>query len=108
MPELPRLELRNVELPDAAWWMADALRSRWRMATVSVRYIVDDVDAAIAFYRDRLGFREEMHPAPTFAMLCATTFGLCSARRAADRAAARRCLTARCRLPAGGIASSSR
>jgi catechol 2,3-dioxygenase-like lactoylglutathione lyase family enzyme len=39
------------------------------MATVSVRYIVDDVDDAIAFYRDRLGFREEMHPAPTFAML---------------------------------------
>jgi catechol 2,3-dioxygenase-like lactoylglutathione lyase family enzyme len=39
------------------------------MATVSVRYIVDDVDAAIAFYRQHLGFREEMHPAPTFAML---------------------------------------
>jgi catechol 2,3-dioxygenase-like lactoylglutathione lyase family enzyme len=39
------------------------------MATVSVRYIVDDVDAAIAFYRDRLGFTEVMHPAPTFAML---------------------------------------
>ena len=39
------------------------------MATVSVRYIVDDVDEAIAFYRDRLGFAEVMHPAPTFAML---------------------------------------
>jgi len=26
------------------------------MTTVSVRYIVDDVDAAIAFYRDGLGF----------------------------------------------------
>ncbi len=39
------------------------------MATVSVRYIVDDVDAAIAFYRDRLGFSEVMHPAPTFAIL---------------------------------------
>ena len=39
------------------------------MPTVSVRYIVDDVDAAIAFYRDRLGFTEQMHPAPTFAML---------------------------------------
>jgi catechol 2,3-dioxygenase-like lactoylglutathione lyase family enzyme len=39
------------------------------MATVSVRYIVDDVDAALAFYCQRLGFREEMHPAPTFAML---------------------------------------
>jgi catechol 2,3-dioxygenase-like lactoylglutathione lyase family enzyme len=39
------------------------------VATVSVRYIVNDVDAAIAFYCGRLGFREEMHPAPTFAML---------------------------------------
>jgi catechol 2,3-dioxygenase-like lactoylglutathione lyase family enzyme len=39
------------------------------MPNVSVRYIVDDVDAAIAFYRDRLGFTEVMHPAPAFAML---------------------------------------
>jgi catechol 2,3-dioxygenase-like lactoylglutathione lyase family enzyme len=39
------------------------------MATVSVRYIVDDVDAAIAFYCERLGFVEVMHPAPAFAML---------------------------------------
>ncbi len=39
------------------------------MATVSVRYIVDDVDAAIVFYTEHLGFDEVMHPAPTFAML---------------------------------------
>ena len=39
------------------------------MARVSVRYIVDDVDAAIAFYCEQLGFDEIMHPAPTFAML---------------------------------------
>lgn len=39
------------------------------MARVSVRYIVDDVDAAIEFYCRELGFREEMHPAPSFAML---------------------------------------
>ncbi len=39
------------------------------MATVSVRYFVDDVDAAIDFYCGRLGFREVMHPAPPFAML---------------------------------------
>jgi catechol 2,3-dioxygenase-like lactoylglutathione lyase family enzyme len=39
------------------------------MATVSVRYIVLDVDAAIAFYCEHLDFHEDMHPAPTFAML---------------------------------------
>jgi catechol 2,3-dioxygenase-like lactoylglutathione lyase family enzyme len=39
------------------------------MATVSVRYIVDDVDAAIEFYCGQLGFTEVMHPAPSFAML---------------------------------------
>jgi catechol 2,3-dioxygenase-like lactoylglutathione lyase family enzyme len=39
------------------------------MPTVSVRYIVNDVDAAIAFYRDHLGFTEMMHPAPAFAMM---------------------------------------
>ena len=39
------------------------------MATVSVRYIVHDVDAAIPFYTEHLGFHVEMHPAPGFAML---------------------------------------
>jgi catechol 2,3-dioxygenase-like lactoylglutathione lyase family enzyme len=39
------------------------------MATVSVRYFVDDVDAAIEFYCGLLGFQEVMHPAPPFAML---------------------------------------
>ena len=39
------------------------------MASVSVRYIVHDVDAAIMFYRDHLGFREVMHPAPPFAIV---------------------------------------
>jgi catechol 2,3-dioxygenase-like lactoylglutathione lyase family enzyme len=39
------------------------------MATVGVRYIVDDVDAAIEFYRGLLGFDVVMHPVPSFAML---------------------------------------
>jgi len=39
------------------------------MSTTSVRYIVDDVDAAIEFYRGRLGFELQMHPDPAFAML---------------------------------------
>jgi catechol 2,3-dioxygenase-like lactoylglutathione lyase family enzyme len=38
------------------------------MATVMVRYIVKDVDAAIPFYK-QLGFEVVMHPAPAFAML---------------------------------------
>ena len=32
------------------------------MTTVSVRYIVHDVDAAIAFYRQHLGFHEPILP----------------------------------------------
>jgi catechol 2,3-dioxygenase-like lactoylglutathione lyase family enzyme len=39
------------------------------MPTVSVRYIVNNVDEAIPFYCDLLGFEEVMHPAPPFAML---------------------------------------
>jgi catechol 2,3-dioxygenase-like lactoylglutathione lyase family enzyme len=39
------------------------------MSMVSVRYIVEDVDAAIAFYTEQLGFAVIMHPAPPFAML---------------------------------------
>jgi catechol 2,3-dioxygenase-like lactoylglutathione lyase family enzyme len=39
------------------------------MSSVSVRYIVNDVDEAIAFYCRLLGFTEVMHPAPAFAML---------------------------------------
>ncbi|CAN5118005.1 VOC family protein [soil metagenome] len=39
------------------------------MPPVSVRYIVEDVEAAIAFYTGHLGFSVEMHPASGFAML---------------------------------------
>ncbi len=39
------------------------------MATVQVRYIVRDIDAAIDFYTTQLGFHLDMHPAPPFAML---------------------------------------
>ena len=39
------------------------------MSKVSVRYIVDDVDAAITFYTEKLGFTIDMHPAPGFAMI---------------------------------------
>jgi catechol 2,3-dioxygenase-like lactoylglutathione lyase family enzyme len=39
------------------------------MSQVSVRYIVSDVDAALPFYTDLLGFQVDMHPAPGFASL---------------------------------------
>ncbi len=39
------------------------------MTTVSVRYIVTDIDAAIDFYTTRLGFDVQMHPNQEFAML---------------------------------------
>jgi len=39
------------------------------MPTVSVRYIVNDVAEALAFYSEQLGFHEDMHPAPAFAMM---------------------------------------
>jgi catechol 2,3-dioxygenase-like lactoylglutathione lyase family enzyme len=37
--------------------------------SATVRYFVDDMDRAVAFYREILGFEEEMRPAPAFAML---------------------------------------
>lgn len=39
------------------------------MTTVGVRYIVDDVDAAIPFYTGFLGFKVDMHPGPGFARI---------------------------------------
>ena len=39
------------------------------MATVSVRYIADDVDAAVEFYVEHLGFDIEAQPGPGFAAL---------------------------------------
>jgi catechol 2,3-dioxygenase-like lactoylglutathione lyase family enzyme len=39
------------------------------MTTVNVRYIVRDVEEAIAFYTEHLGFEVQMHPGPGFAGL---------------------------------------
>ncbi|HEX2054013.1 MAG TPA: VOC family protein [Actinomycetota bacterium] len=39
------------------------------MESVLVRYIVDDVDAAVDFYTTQLDFKLEMRPAAPFAML---------------------------------------
>jgi catechol 2,3-dioxygenase-like lactoylglutathione lyase family enzyme len=37
------------------------------MSTVNVRYMVDDIDAAIAFYTTHLGFKLGMRAGPAFA-----------------------------------------
>lgn len=39
------------------------------MAKVQIRYIVNNVGEAIAFYTKLLGFKLDLHPAPPFAML---------------------------------------
>jgi len=39
------------------------------LGAVSVRYIVDDVEQAVAFYTTHLGFEVQMHPGPGFAMV---------------------------------------
>jgi len=39
------------------------------MAQIGVRYIVDNVDKALPFYTDLLGFDVKMHPATGFAAL---------------------------------------
>jgi catechol 2,3-dioxygenase-like lactoylglutathione lyase family enzyme len=40
-----------------------------RMNEISVRYIVDDIDAAIDFYTGHLAFEVQMRPGPGFVML---------------------------------------
>lgn len=46
------------------------------MTTVHVRYIVQDVAEAIAFYTAHLGFEVQMHPGPGFARLARGDLGL--------------------------------
>jgi catechol 2,3-dioxygenase-like lactoylglutathione lyase family enzyme len=37
--------------------------------TPTIRYFVEDLDAAVTFYREQLGFEEELRPSPVFSML---------------------------------------
>lgn len=46
------------------------------MPGISMRYIVDDVDAAVEFYTRHLGFSVALHPAPSFAILTRDGFRL--------------------------------
>jgi catechol 2,3-dioxygenase-like lactoylglutathione lyase family enzyme len=49
--------------------VTDELEVQVMPAQASVRYIVDDAEAAVAFYRDLLGFEVTARPAPPFAIL---------------------------------------
>ena len=73
------------------------------MPSVQVRYIVKDVDAAIAFYCRLLGFQVVMHPAPAFAMLSRGDLRLVLSAPNPQPEAGRRCRTEHGRNPVAGI-----
>ena len=78
------------------------------MATVSVRYFVRDIDAAIDFYCQLLDFHVAMHPNASFAMLSRGDLRLVLSVPGGGRVVARRRLTAGFPNRAAGTASSSR
>lgn len=63
VPIEPRLAFAN------ALWQRIAGGEEVVAQSSTVRYFVEDLDEAVAFYCDRLGFEEELHRPPTFAML---------------------------------------
>jgi catechol 2,3-dioxygenase-like lactoylglutathione lyase family enzyme len=75
------------------------------MATVQVRYIVHDVDAAIAFYTQQLGFTLVMHPAPPFAMLTLGDLRLVLSAPNPSAGGGNPCLTAPLKNQGAGTAS---
>ena len=52
-----------------AYVKANQTKEETSIAIVSVRYIVNDVDAAISFYTEHLDFALDLHPSPGFATL---------------------------------------
>jgi catechol 2,3-dioxygenase-like lactoylglutathione lyase family enzyme len=58
--------------PEFAEGLLRRLRRERALVTgrgATVRYFVADMDAAVAFYCDDLGFEQELRPSPAFAML---------------------------------------
>ena len=71
------------------------------MATVQVRYIVHDVDAAVDFYTRLLGFTLVMRPAPPFAMLSRGDLRLVLSRPGGGRGGGSQLLEGRMPEPGG-------
>jgi catechol 2,3-dioxygenase-like lactoylglutathione lyase family enzyme len=57
------------EFADALLRRIEGRDERAGRGIATVRYFVDDLDAAVEFYRRQLDFEEEQRPSPTFAML---------------------------------------
>ena len=58
--------------PEFAAALLRRIEGRERVGTreiPTVRYFVNDLDAAVGFYRDQLDFEVELRPSPDFAML---------------------------------------
>lgn len=72
------------------------------MTTVSLRYIVDDVAAAVAFYAGLLGFTEELRPAPGFATVARGDLRLLLSTPGGPGGAAQPCQMAAAPSRAGG------
>ena len=72
------------------------------MTTVNVRYMVDDVEAAVAWYTTHLGFVLLSKTAPAFADVTRGPLRLLLGKTSS----AGRCLIAANQVPAGGIASN--
>ena len=75
------------------------------MAAVSVRYFVDDMDEAVTFYCDHLGFAEVKRAAPRSPMLTHGDLRLLLSVPGGGPGGARRCPTARCPRRADGTGS---
>jgi catechol 2,3-dioxygenase-like lactoylglutathione lyase family enzyme len=67
LPAVP-VEPRT-EFADALLRRLQAVPEPPRRTTPTIRYFVSDMETAVAFYRDALGFEEELRPSPTFSML---------------------------------------
>ena len=76
VPVDPRQEFTAALLRRIGSGAAGTARRPGRPGGPTVRYFVGDLDAAIEFYCQRLGFEEELRSAPAFAMLYGGGFRL--------------------------------